>query len=53
MTESDAEFICPWCGQVAHKVFIRGHLECNACHRVVADCCDGEVAERNDDSSSN
>lgn len=33
---------CPWCGQVTRFSYKRAHIECNSCHRPVADCCDGE-----------
>ena len=36
---------CPWCGACTRLEFVRGHYECMACHRPVADCCDGETAE--------
>jgi hypothetical protein len=39
-------FVCPWCGQHGHMVFVKSHYECNACHRPVMDCCDGERAEK-------
>ena len=33
---------CPWCGQATRLVYKRAHMECDSCHRPVADCCDGE-----------
>ena len=39
---------CPWCGQWTRYEQVRGHYECQSCHRPVADCCDGEQIQ--DDS---
>jgi hypothetical protein len=36
---------CPWCGAETRVEFVRGHYECIACRRPVADCCDGETVE--------
>jgi len=40
---------CPWCGQWTYVEIVRGHLECPVCRNPIADCCDGEVAEKEDD----
>lgn len=45
MTVDGEEFVCPWCGQDGRMVFVKGHYECNACHKPVVDCCDGERTE--------
>lgn len=36
---------CPWCGQCTRLIMVHGHYECMNCHRVVSDCCNGEVAD--------
>jgi hypothetical protein len=41
--------ICPWCGEWTRYVIVRSHYECPRCHRPVLDCCDGEVADKEDD----
>jgi len=45
MSDAHAE-TCPWCGQWTRLVAVAGHLQCDSCHRVVKDCCDGEMAEK-------
>ena len=40
---------CPWCGQWTRLEFVKGHMECPVCHSPVADCCDGETADKEDD----
>jgi len=35
---------CPWCGSETRAVRVGGHEQCGKCHRVIRDCCDGEVA---------
>ena len=36
---------CDWCGQMTRLVYVHGHAQCGACHRVLIDCCDGRTAE--------
>ena len=35
---------CPWCGSETNAIRVGGHEQCGKCHRVIRDCCDGEVA---------
>jgi len=32
---------CDWCGQVTRLVWVHGHAQCGACHRVLIECCQG------------
>ena len=36
--------LCPWCAQPLKTEYVRGHVECLKCRRVISDCCDGERA---------
>ena len=36
---------CPWCGQMTRYTHVNGHVQCDACHRPVQDCCSGERAD--------
>ena len=42
---NDVMSACPWCGQVTRYTHVAGHVQCDACKRVVQDCCNGERAD--------
>lgn len=35
---------CAHCQTLARPVYVHGHTQCVACHRVIDDCCQGEQA---------
>ena len=39
---------CPWCGGITRPIF-KSHMECGRCGRPLADCCDGEQAQPEED----
>ena len=41
---SQVRIVCDWCGAQGYLVWVSGHAQCNACHRVLVDCCNGETA---------
>ena len=37
--------VCDWCGAVTRPVAVHGHEQCGRCHRVLNECCNGEVCD--------
>jgi len=37
--------LCDWCGAVPRPVAVHGHEQCGRCHRVLNECCNGEVCD--------
>ena len=36
---------CEWCGSVTRPIAVHGHEQCGRCHRVLTECCKGEVCD--------
>ena len=37
--------VCEWCGGVTRPIAVHGHEQCGRCHRVLTECCNGEVCD--------
>ena len=41
--------VCHWCARKMNPIEFHGHLECPHCHRVVKECCEGEVSNEDNE----
>jgi len=38
--------LCPRCGYEAEPVVVHGHSQCELCHSIIDDCCQGLCAQQ-------
>lgn len=40
------KYICLWCGQPNHIIWVHGHGQCYVCGYNIDECCKGETCEQ-------
>ena len=53
MAQAIRDGLCPRCQTQMRPVEVHGHTQCAVCHLVIDECCQGETASCNFDTTGN